>query len=156
MPAKADFTVFTGTPDEIIASFRSATGHAPMMPEWALGYIHCRERFHSQDELLSNAAEFRKREIPVDVIVQDWQYWGKHGWNSMQFDEDAYPDPKAMVDSLHEMGMRLMLSVWSKIDKNSPVGKEADAKGYYIPPTGSTSSIPKHRNSTGVTSASDS
>lgn len=133
MPAKADFTVFTGTPDEIIASFRSATGHAPMMPEWALGYIHCRERFHSQDELLSNAAEFRKREIPVDVIVQDWQYWGKHGWNSMQFDEDAYPDPKAMVDSLHGMDMRLMLSVWSKIDKNSPVGKEADAKGYYIP-----------------------
>jgi len=132
MPRKVDFTVFTGTPDEIVASYRSATGRCPMMPQWALGYIHCRERFHTQDELLGTAAEFRKRGIPVDVMVQDWQYWGRHGWNSMQFDEELYPDVKAMVDSLHGMNMRLMLSVWSKIDPNSQVGQEAKERGYYI------------------------
>lgn len=130
-----DFTVFTGTPDEIIAAYREVTGGSPMMPAWALGYIHCRERFHSQDELLANAREFRDRQIPADVMVQDWQWWGKHGWNAMRFDEDNYPDPKALVDSLHNMDMRLMLSVWSKIDRNSELGKETAEKGYYIPDT---------------------
>ncbi len=130
-----DFTVFVGTPDEVISSYRSATGGSPMMPLWALGYIHCRERFHSQAELLNVAGEFRRREIPVDVMVQDWQYWGRHGWNAMRFDENAYPDPKAMTDSLHAMDMRLMLSVWSKIDPASEVGKMAQAKGYFIPGT---------------------
>jgi len=130
-----DFTVFVGTPDEVISSYRSATGGSPMIPLWALGYIHCRERFHSQSELLTVAGEFRRREIPVDVIVQDWQYWGKYGWNAMRFDETVYPDPKAMTDSLHAMDMRLMLSVWSKIDPSSEVGKMARAKGYFIPGT---------------------
>lgn len=69
------------------------------------------------------------------MIVQDWQYWGKYGWNSMQFDEQYYPDPKALTDSLHQMDIRLMLSVWSKIDKNSEVGKEMLRDNYYIPGT---------------------
>ena len=73
--------------------------------------------------------------MPVDVIVQDWQYWGKYGWNSMRFDEDFYPDPKALTDSLHQMDIRLMLSVWSKIDRNSDVGREMMAGNYYIPGT---------------------
>lgn len=127
-----DYTVFAGTADEIIHSYRSLTGHVPAMPEWAFGYIHCRERYGSQQELLENATRFRKDGIPVDVIVQDWQWWGKYGWNAMQFDEDKYPDPKAMTDSLHKMDIKLMLSVWSKIDKNCEVGKDMLAKGYYI------------------------
>ena len=130
-----DYTVFIGTPDEIIATYRKLTGAAPKMPSWALGYIHCRERFHSQEELLSTATRFHQEQLPVDMMVQDWQYWGKYGWNSMQFDEDNYPDPKAMTDSLHRMGMRLMVSVWSKIDKNSQVGKEMEQGNYYIPGT---------------------
>jgi alpha-D-xyloside xylohydrolase len=69
------------------------------------------------------------------MLVQDWQYWGKYGWNSMRFDEEYYPDPKALTDSLHQMGMKLMLSVWSKIDKNSEVGKQMQTAGYYIPET---------------------
>ena len=73
--------------------------------------------------------------MPVSVIVQDWQYWGKHGWNAMQFDEDFYPDPKVLTDSLHKMDMRLMLSVWSKVDKNSEVGRQMASQNYYIPGT---------------------
>ncbi len=83
-----DFTIFTGTADEIIATYRRLTGAASPMPEWALGYIHCRERFHSQDEIITTARRFQKENIPLDVIVQDWQWWGKYGWNAMQFDED--------------------------------------------------------------------
>lgn len=128
-----DYTVFAGTADEVIAGYRELTGPTPMMPLWSLGYIHCRERYNTQQELLENAREFRERKLPVDVMVQDWQYWGKYGWNAMQFDEERYPDPAAMVSELHNMNMRLMVSVWSKIDPNSEVGKQAKEKGYYIP-----------------------
>ena len=130
-----DYTVFVGTPDEIIASYRHLTGECPPMPEWALGYIHCRERFHSSDEILQTANRFRREQLPVSVLVQDWQYWGRHGWNAMQFDEAHYPAPKALTDSLHRMDMRLMLSVWSKIDKNSDLGRQMVADGHYIPGT---------------------
>ncbi|MBR1932667.1 MAG: DUF5110 domain-containing protein [Prevotella sp.] len=130
-----DYTVFVGSPDEIIASYRTLTGPAPIMPQWMLGYIHCRERFHSQQEIMQTARRFRSEQLPVDVLVQDWQYWGRHGWNSMRFDEANYPDPKAMTDSLHQMNLRLMVSVWSKIDKNSEVGRQMQADGHYIPGT---------------------
>jgi len=130
-----DYTVFIGSADEVIATYRELTGPCPMMPSWALGYIHCRERFHSSQEILETANRFRREEMPLDVIVQDWQYWGKYGWNSMKFDEEFYPDPKALTDSLHRMGVRLMVSVWSKIDKNSEVGRQMVADNYYIPGT---------------------
>ena len=87
-----DYTVFVGNADEVIASYRQLTGDAPMMPLWSMGYIHCRERYNTQAELLKNAASFRQRKLPIDVIVQDWQYWGKYGWNAMRFDEERYPD----------------------------------------------------------------
>ena len=127
-----DYTVFVGSADEIIATYRDLTGPAPLMPSWALGYIHCRERFHSSKEILETANRFKQEKLPISVIVQDWQYWGKYGWNSMQFDEEHYPDPKALTDSLHKMDIRLMVSVWSKIDKNSVVGREMAAANRYI------------------------
>ena len=130
-----DYTVFVGSADEVIAAYRELTGPCPLMPKWALGYIHCRERFHSSQEILETANRFRSEQMPIDVIVQDWQYWGKYGWNSMRFDEEFYPDPKALTDSLHNMGIRLMVSVWSKIDKNSEVGRQMVADNYYIPGT---------------------
>lgn len=130
-----DYTVFLGSADEVIATYRELTGKAPVMPDWALGYIHCRERFHSSQEILETANRFKSEGMPIDVIVQDWQYWGKYGWNSMQFDEQFYPDPKALTDSLHQMDIRLMVSVWSKIDKSSEVGKQMERDSYYIPET---------------------
>lgn len=124
-----DYTVFAGNGDEVIASYRELTGPAPMMPLWSLGYIHCRERYNTQAELLENAREFRERKLPIDMIVQDWQYWGKYGWNAMKFDEDRYPDPGSMMKELHEMNVRLMISVWSKIDAQSRSGKTSQGKG---------------------------
>ena len=127
-----DYTVFSGSADEIISTYRNLTGKVPAMPEWAFGYIHCRERYDSQKELLENARRLKTENYKTSVIVQDWQWWGKYGWNAMQFDEDKYPNPKSMTDELHSMDMKLMLSVWSKIDKNSEVGHEMNAAGYYI------------------------
>ncbi len=132
---QVDYTVFVGSPDEVISTYRTLTGQAPKMPSWALGYIHCRERFHSSEEILQTANRFKKEQLPISMIVQDWQYWGKTGWNSMQFDADNYPDPKALTDSLHKMDIRFMLSVWSKIDKRSEVGRQMERDGYYIPGT---------------------
>lgn len=130
-----DYTVFVGDADEVIRAYRKLTGEVPMLPSWAFGYIHCRERFKSQEELLATARRFREEEIPIDLIVQDWQYWGKYGWNAMKFDEEFYPDPKQMVSDLHNMDMKLMLSVWSKIDPSSDLGKEAQERGLFIPET---------------------
>lgn len=130
-----DYVVFSGNADKVISAYRDLSGRAPLMPLWSLGYIHCRERFSSQQQLLENAKEFRNRHLPVDMIVQDWQYWGKYGWNAMKFDEADYPDPAKMVGDLHRMNMRLMVSVWSKSDPKSEVGQEFTKNGYYIPNT---------------------
>ena len=130
-----DFTVFIGSADEIIGSLHDLTGHSPMLPRWAFGYIHCRERFHSSKEIIETAQRFRDEKLPLSVIVQDWQWWGHHGWNAMKFDERFYPNPKALTDSLHDMNVRLMLSVWSKIDKNSELGRDMTAANHYIPGT---------------------
>ncbi|MGP7796709.1 TIM-barrel domain-containing protein [Sphingomonas sp. CLY1604] len=131
-----DYVVIAGpSADEIMRGYRDLIGTTPMMPRWAYGFIQCRERYHTQAELLENAREFRRRRLPVDVMVQDWLYWGKYGWNAMRFDEATYPDPAGMVRDLHAMDMRLMLSVWSKIGRETEVGKQAGGLGYYIPNT---------------------
>ena len=133
--ACVDYTVFCGKADDVIASYRELTGRVPMFPDWALGYVHCRERFHNQQELLETAARFRKDRLPMDMIVQDWQYWGRYGWNAMKFDEKNYPDPTGMVEELHGQDIRLMVSVWSKVDPVSEVGKAMAQRGYFIPGT---------------------
>ena len=130
--AALDYTVFAGGADEVISSYRTLTGHVPHMPDWMFGYIHCRERYHSQDEILANAGEFKSRGLPLDVIVQDWQWWGNTGWNSMEFDPVNYPDPGALTSKLHDMDVRFMISVWSKVDKPSSLGQKLEERGYYI------------------------
>ena len=130
--AALDYTVYAGTADECIATFRKLTGEVPPMPDWMFGYIHCRERYSSSADILENADGFKRRGIPLDVIVQDWQWWGKYGWNALRFDEEHYPDPKALTDSLHRNDVHLMLSVWSKVDRSSEVGRQLEARGCYI------------------------
>lgn len=128
-----DYVVIAGPDaDTIMAGYRELIGATPIFPLWAYGYIHCRERFTSQAEIVDTAKEFRRRKLPVDVLVQDWQYWGKYGWNAMRFDEAYYPDPRKMVDDLHALNTRLMLSVWSRISHDTEIGKAFADKGYYI------------------------
>ena len=127
-----DYVVFAGDADTVMHAFRSLSGHVPALPDWIFRYIHCRERYDTQDELLTAARRFHAEQIPVGTIVQDWQWWGKYGWNAMRFDEDKYPDPKAMTDELHAMDQHLMLSVWSKISRDAELGKEDAARDFYI------------------------
>jgi len=131
-----DYLVFAGPDtDKIIAAYRKLTGQAPLLPIWAYGFIQCRERYSSSDEILENAGEFRARKLPMDVMVQDWQYWGKYGWNAMQWDEDHYPDPAALMRQLHDLHAELMVSVWSAIDPKSVVGQQFAARNMYLPGT---------------------
>ena len=130
-----DYTVFAGDADQVIGTYRKLSGEAPMFPEWAFGFIQCRERYHSSTEITDTIQQFRKDDIPLDLIVQDWQYWGKYGWNAMHFDEANYPDPAALVKQIHDLHARLMVSVWSRFDPASDVGKLFKDKNYYIPDT---------------------
>jgi len=128
-----DYIVIAGpSADEVMQGYREITGATPMMPRWAYGYIHCRERFHSSLEIVDTLREFRRRKLPVDVMVQDWQYWGRHGWNAMRFDEAHYPDPAALMRDVHGLNARFMLSVWAKIARDTELGRATAAAGHYI------------------------
>jgi len=101
--------------DQVVASYRYVTGKAPMMPKWAMGLWQCRERYQSQQQLLDVVREFRKRQIPLDNIVQDWFYWPESKWGDHDFDSSRYPDPAGMVKELHEdLNTHIMISVWPK------------------------------------------
>jgi alpha-D-xyloside xylohydrolase len=108
-----DYTFFYGPElDDVIAGYRRATGDAPLWPKWAYGFWQCRERYSSQQELLVAAAGFRARGLPLDLIVQDWKYWGDHGWGAYEWDTNAYPDPAGMIEKLHAQNVKFMISVW--------------------------------------------
>jgi len=101
--------------DDVIAGYRQVTGPAPMMPRWAFGLFQSRERYQTQQDSLNVAAGFRSRGAPVDVIVQDWQYWPIDSWGSHRFDPTRFPDPDGWIDALHDQHhTRLMISVWPK------------------------------------------
>ncbi|MGD0470947.1 MAG: TIM-barrel domain-containing protein [Terriglobales bacterium] len=99
--------------DKVVAGYRLLTGTAPLFPKWAYGLWQCREHYSSQEETLDAAEGFRSRHIPVDLIIQDWQYWGKWGWGAYQFDPTAYPDPAEMIKKLHQLDFHYMISVWA-------------------------------------------
>jgi len=101
--------------DEVIQGYRELTGRASLMPKWAMGFWQSRERYRTEEELLSVVREFRKRKIPLDNIVQDWFYWPEDKWGDHDFDPTRFPDPKGMIRMLHEeLHTKIMISVWPK------------------------------------------
>jgi alpha-D-xyloside xylohydrolase len=118
--------------DKVVAEYRRMTGTVPMLPRWAYGFWQCRERYSSQDQILQVAAKFRKDGIPVDAIVQDWQYWGKYGWNAMRFDEDHYPHPAQMLSSLHQSHFHFVISVWAKFGEQTGVYKQFKSHDFLL------------------------
>jgi alpha-D-xyloside xylohydrolase len=115
--------------DEVIAGYRSLTGKAPIMPKWSYGFWQSRQRYETQDQLLSVLREYRKRGLPLDTIVQDWNYWPEDQWGCHCFDPKRFPDPEAMVDEVHRSGARVMISVWAKYYKDIDNYRELDAVG---------------------------
>ena len=116
--------------DAVIAGFRALTGKAVMLPRWAYGFWQSRQRYTTQEELLGVVAEYRKRKIPIDNIVMDWFYWKEDQWGSHQFDKTRFPDPKAMIDTLHQQNAHFMISVWPKFYPGTDNYKELDAAGF--------------------------
>ena len=130
-----DYVVYAGRPEEAIAHFRADCGGTAALPDWAWGYWHCQEHFVTQNDLVKAMRYFKDRDLPLSVIVQDWQWWRDGTWNSMEWDPRRFPDPKAMVDECHERGVRVMLSVWSKAEGDSAFRRALDDAKGFIPGT---------------------
>ena len=116
--------------DEVISGYRTLTGKAPVYPKWVLGFWQSRERYKTSAEVVETLGEFRRRQIPVDNIVQDWNYWKLDSWGDHTFEASRFPNPQAMLDSVHAMGGRFMISVWPKFYETVANYKELDAKGW--------------------------
>ncbi len=123
--------VFGGDTQGCVRGYRELTGAASMLPKWVFGFWQSKERYQSFDELEQVADEYRARKIPLDVIVQDWEYWGdKPRWNALEWDSLRYPSPAERIARLHDRyGVRLLLSVWPGFGSGTAVYRELEAIG---------------------------
>ena len=124
-----------GTIGTALAAYRHLTGAVPMMPRWEFGFWQSKERYASQEELLGVATRLRDLKVPIDGIIQDWQYWppGDNTWGSHLFDSTRYPDPAAMFSQLHYMHFHTLISVWAKFDLGSKNSDELNAADGMFP-----------------------
>jgi len=115
------YFIYGPKPDSVISGLRLLTGKAPMFPKWAFGYIQSKERYKNQDEIINVVKEYRKRKIPLDCIVLDWQYWTGSQWGQKSFDSVRFPSPETMMKKLHEdLNAHLMISIWPKMGATAP------------------------------------
>lgn len=137
-PGGVDYYFFSGdTMDDVIAGYRDLTGAAPMYPKQALGLFMSKERYKTQERLVEVARTFRKEQFPLDFIVQDWQYWGsdKDGtWSGMIWNPQRYPDPEGMTKAIHDLNMKLMVSIWPSVGNDTPLAHELDEYGLRFEP----------------------
>jgi alpha-D-xyloside xylohydrolase len=131
------YFIYGKTMDSVIAGYRNLTGQAPMYGKWAYGYWQSKEHYANRDELLSVVSKYRKLQIPIDNIIQDWDYWGgSENWGQLFFDEKLYPHPKEMIDEIHKQNFHMMISVWPGLGPNTPVYKEMQQHGFLYRPVG--------------------
>jgi alpha-D-xyloside xylohydrolase len=123
--------------DAVIRRYRELTGEAPLFPKWAYGYIQSKERYKTQEELLDIARGYRERGIPMDCVVQDWQYWPQGLWGQKSFDPARFPDPAAMMRTLHgALHTHLMISIWPKMAERSADYREMREHPGFLYPDG--------------------
>jgi alpha-D-xyloside xylohydrolase len=127
---RVSFFIITGTPKEIYAGYARLTGKTPIPPKAAFGLIQSKARFESQGEVLAVADTYRKKQYPLDVMVVDWFYWTKMG--QLDIDPAQFPDADAMNKHLHESGMRSIISVWPRFEKDGRYFAELDKKGWFL------------------------
>jgi alpha-D-xyloside xylohydrolase len=135
-----DYYFFYGPSlDQVIAGYRTATGGTPMFPKWAYGLFHSKDKYARQTELLAVKDGYRNAKIPIDCIVQDWDYWSPSAWGSHVMDPSRYPDPKSMLDDFHTAHIHGMISIWPVFqDKNNPNFNELKTAGFLLPAGGSS------------------
>jgi len=115
--------------DGVIGQMRALTGVAPMFPLWTFGFWQSKERYKSQDELVGVVRKYRELQVPLDGIIQDWQYWGSNYlWNAMDFLNPDYGNPKKMVDDVHQLNAHMIISIWSSFGPNTKPFKEMSEK----------------------------
>ena len=119
--------------EDVIAAYRHLTGAAPMFAKWTWGFWQCRERYSTQSEILGVLAEYRQRHIPLDGVIQDWQYWAPGGWGSHEFDPRRYPDPTGMVKTMHEANAHIIISIWPRFDPGLANLAELEKAGAVYP-----------------------
>jgi alpha-D-xyloside xylohydrolase len=125
------YFIYGNNMDGVISGYRTLTGKAPIVPKWALGFWQSRERYKTQNEILSTVDEFRKRKIPIDNIVLDWSYWKEPEWGNQDFDETRFPSPDSMIDVLHKKyNTQIMISMWPKFYEGITAYNEFDKKGW--------------------------
>lgn len=122
--------------DDVISGYRKLTGKAPMFPKSAYGFWQSKERYTSFSELLDVVKRYRKLNIPIDNIVQDWRYWGdKKKWSSMYFDKKTYPNAKKYIKQIHDLNVDLMVSIWPSLGGDSRIYKDMEKIGALYPST---------------------
>jgi alpha-D-xyloside xylohydrolase len=119
--------------DNLIAGYRELTGEPPLFGKWAYGFWQCKNKYNTQNELLSVAHKYRELGIPLDNIVQDWFWWYTMG--EPVFDKSRYPDPKGMVDDLHKNNVHLMISFWPFFRPGTKTYDEMDKRGFFVAKT---------------------
>ena len=124
------YFMYGGSADGVIAQIRELTGEVPMMPLWSYGFMQSKERYKSQDETVGIVKKYRELGIPLDCIIQDWQYWGNNYlWNAMDFQNPLFYNPKEMIDSIHGMNAHMMISIWSSFGPATKPYRALDPKG---------------------------
>ena len=117
-----------GSADAVVRNIRTLTGEAPMNPLWNFGFLQSRERYTSAEELISVVRRYRELQVPLDGIIQDWQYWGDHAhWNAVQFLNPAFPDPKGMMEQIHALHAHALISVWPSFGPETAIFQELAA-----------------------------
>jgi alpha-D-xyloside xylohydrolase len=124
------YFMYGGNADGVVSNMRELTGKAPMFPLWTFGFWQSKERYKSQDEIVDVVKKYRELNIPLDGIIQDWQYWGNNYlWNAMEFLNPEFPKPKKMIDDIHAMNAHMIISIWSSFGPETLPYKELDKKG---------------------------
>lgn len=130
------YFIYGGDADGVIAGVRSLTGQAPLYPLWTLGFWQSRERYKSPEELCEVVDTYRRLQVPLDGIVQDWQYWGSNeNWNAVSFDNPLYADGKAkrMIDHVHQQNAHIIISVWPSFGRKSEMYHIMDSLNALLP-----------------------
>jgi alpha-D-xyloside xylohydrolase len=123
--------------DKIIAGYRTLTGQAPLYGKWAYGYWQSKEHYDTQAEIMGVAEKYRKLKIPIDNMIQDWDYWnGAENWSGMFFDKTLFPNPTEMCDRLHAMNFHVIISIWPALGPNTEIYAEMNRNGYLYDPVG--------------------
>jgi alpha-D-xyloside xylohydrolase len=127
------YFIYGGNADGVVAGVRELTGEVPMMPLWSYGFMQSRERYKSTAEVLDVLHRYRQAGIPIDCMIQDWQYWGdNYLWNAMEFNSENYTDAQKMIDEIHDNNAHLMISIWSSFGPQTKQYAELKARGHLL------------------------